>query len=235
MDIRQSYDLLISTLWFPVLVRQYLYIESEPWLIFRCSCYQGKVAVFVVICYMCESSVIQGSPVRTQSVFSEVLTVDTRYSTLYISWTFWYSEHALDTPIAHMGVFCEFEVWLKFQLSRCHTVFDITLCLTTIYQESIIVLCLWWQAMVYLLWIESFVYFFTLSSLCCMQYDAILGCYSLRHSLRHSSNCLRFIMGIPRKIASFWWIRGPGLCYNRIPLYSDEVLSYTVNVMIKLA
>ena len=32
MEIRRSYDLLISTMGFPILVRLHLYIESGPWL-----------------------------------------------------------------------------------------------------------------------------------------------------------------------------------------------------------
>ena len=34
MEIRRSYDRLISTMGFPILVRRHLYIESGPWFLF---------------------------------------------------------------------------------------------------------------------------------------------------------------------------------------------------------
>ena len=36
VEIRRSYDRLISTMGFPILVRWHLYIESAPWSLFHC-------------------------------------------------------------------------------------------------------------------------------------------------------------------------------------------------------
>ena len=38
MEIRRSYDRLISTMGFLILVRRHLYIESGPWYLWSCSC-----------------------------------------------------------------------------------------------------------------------------------------------------------------------------------------------------
>ena len=59
MEIRRSYDRLISTMGFPILVRRHLYIESGPWSL------KSQVAVPYVMHYN-HSSMVNEAPIMAQ-------------------------------------------------------------------------------------------------------------------------------------------------------------------------
>ena len=53
MEIRRSYDRLISTMGFPILVRWHLYFESGPWCLWHWSLITPHTIIQYVITYPC--------------------------------------------------------------------------------------------------------------------------------------------------------------------------------------
>ena len=64
MEIRRSYDRLISTMGFPIPVRRHLYIESGPWSLWRVKCNTGTTVIGVLL-YASLQTLYEGNPLVT--------------------------------------------------------------------------------------------------------------------------------------------------------------------------
>ena len=77
MEIRRSYDRLISTMGFPILVRWHLYIESGPW------CFRGKASIAILLnTQPCISSCLGA---KTEHISQSELTRN-HHATLLSNW-----------------------------------------------------------------------------------------------------------------------------------------------------
>ena len=78
MEIRRSYDRLISTLGFPILVRCHLYIESGPWILSLFTRYCWFISqrqTSVTICHFCSPVYCQDRRHITQTVHELIIQI----------------------------------------------------------------------------------------------------------------------------------------------------------------